>query len=205
MWFAVATFHLLNLSLHKLPEHFLGIYRNEDSFAAGQHFAFSIHDLSHVDVLAAMDAHFPALHPQGLMQRHGLQIFNRHLFRKSHHVPQLVHFAHRVIQNAGDDASVTVAGRARITVAELEVTYERAPLFIERKGQTHPLRIVRTADETVIPWKLKTLSFVPVDLTRHARIVADGYRTTVSGTDHALCEPASNPVYICVSKMLPPK
>jgi hypothetical protein len=51
----------LSLSLHKFAEHFLWVDSDENPFAAGQYLAFCVQDFRHVDVLAPMHGHFPAL------------------------------------------------------------------------------------------------------------------------------------------------
>ena len=72
---------IASLALHKFPEHFLGINRNENSPAAGEDFTLLVQDFGFVDVLAAVDAYFPALHVKRLVQWHWLQILHRHFFR----------------------------------------------------------------------------------------------------------------------------
>src|SRR5579864_6196176 len=156
------------LSLHEFSEHLLWVDGDEDSLAAGQDLAFFVHNLRHVDVLAAVNDHFPALDPQRLMQRHWLQVFHGHLFRQRDYVTQLVHLAHRIVEDAGDDASVTVSRWARVAVAQVELADKYAALFIERERQPHSLRIVRTADEAGVAGNLEVIGFVAVRLTGHA-------------------------------------
>ena len=55
------------LSLYKFSEHLLWINCDEDAPAAGQHFAVLVQDFRGVDVLAAVNADFPALDPQRLL------------------------------------------------------------------------------------------------------------------------------------------
>jgi hypothetical protein len=54
-----------------LGEHFFGVDGDEDAAAAGEDFVFFVEDLGGVDVLTAVDADFPALDAQRLMQRDG--------------------------------------------------------------------------------------------------------------------------------------
>src|ERR1700756_442427 len=49
------------LSFHKLSKHFFRVDGDEDAAAAGQDFSLLVEDLGGIDVLAAVDAHFPAL------------------------------------------------------------------------------------------------------------------------------------------------
>src|SRR5262249_22688996 len=49
-------------ALYKFAEHFFGINRNKDAAAAGQDFSLLVQDFGFVDVLAALNADFPALH-----------------------------------------------------------------------------------------------------------------------------------------------
>ena len=52
------------LALDEFREHFFGVDGDEDSLASGQDFILLIENFGHVDVLAAVDAHFPALDVQ---------------------------------------------------------------------------------------------------------------------------------------------
>jgi len=120
-----------------------------------------------------MHSHFPALNAQRLVQRNRFKIFHRHLFGECYDFPQLVHLAHGVIEDARDNASVTVPGRARVAVTQIEVADKPAAFRIERENQAHALGIVGTADEAGVLARSKRVSFVAMHLTGHERIVAD--------------------------------
>lgn len=51
----------LGSSFDKFCEHFFGVDGNEYPSAASQDLSTRIHDFRHVDVMAAVDTHFPAL------------------------------------------------------------------------------------------------------------------------------------------------
>ena len=78
---------------------------------------FLVQDFGLVDVLAAVDADFPALDAQRFLQRDGLQVFDGHFFGHRDHVAQLVDLAHGVVEDGGDDAAVAVAGRSGVALA----------------------------------------------------------------------------------------
>ena len=63
---------------------------------------------------------------------------------------ELVYFAHGVVEDAGDDAAVGVAGRSGVALAEAEFTDESLALFIEEEFQAHAVGIVLSADEAVV-------------------------------------------------------
>jgi len=66
----------IDLPVHKLREHFVGIDGDEQAFAMGQHFTFLVEDFGGVGVIASAHMNFPRLHAQGLVQRHGFQIID---------------------------------------------------------------------------------------------------------------------------------
>ena len=63
---------LRGLSFHEFGEHFFGVDGDEGASAAGQDFVFLVTNFSCVDVLAALNADFPALDMQRLVQGDGL-------------------------------------------------------------------------------------------------------------------------------------
>ena len=52
------------LSFYIFGEHFLGVDGDEGAAAAGEDFVFFVEDFGGIDVLAAVDADFPALDAQ---------------------------------------------------------------------------------------------------------------------------------------------
>ena len=155
------------LSLHKLSEHFLRVDGDEDAFAAGQHLTFLVEDFGHVDVLTSVDSDFPALHGQWLFQRHGKQILDGHLLRHGNDIAQLVHFSHGVVENGGDNAAVAVAGRAGVTVGQIEVADESSSFAVQRELQVHAVGVVGTAGKAVVLRQLEIVSLVAVHLAGH--------------------------------------
>ena len=123
----------LGSSLDEFAEHLFGVDGDEDTAAAGQDFAFLIEDFGGIDVLSAVHADFSAFDPQRLLQRDGLQVFHRHLFRDRNHVAQLIRLAHGVVEDGGDDAAMAVAGRSGVALGQAEVADEGAALFVERE------------------------------------------------------------------------
>jgi hypothetical protein len=154
-------------ALHKFPEHFLGINRDENSTAAGEDFALFVQDFGFVDVLAAVDADFPALDMKRFVQRHWLQILDRHFLCEGDDVMQFVHFAHGVVEDGGDDASVTVAGRSGIALREAELADEGLAFFVQDKFQVHAVGIIGAAGEAVVSFQYDVAGFVTLDLAGH--------------------------------------
>jgi len=157
-------------AFHELPEHLLGIDRHEHAAAAGQDFAFGIQDLGGVNVLPTVHADFPTFSSQGFLERHGLEVLNRHLFRHRDHIAQLVCLAHGVVENSRDDAAVAVAGRPGVPFRQAEVADERATFFVKRELQMHTFRIIRPANKAVISRGVQIPSFVAVGLAGHGKI-----------------------------------
>ena len=60
---------------------------------------------------------FPALDVQRFVERDGLEIFDGHFLGQGDDVVELVHFAHGVVEDGGDDAAVAVAGRSGVALA----------------------------------------------------------------------------------------
>ena len=63
---------------------------------------------------------------------------------------ELVHFAHGVVEDAGDNAAVAVAGRSSVALAESEAADEGLAGFVENEFQAHAFGIVHAADEAVV-------------------------------------------------------
>ena len=157
------------LSFYVLREHFFGVDGDEGTAAAGEDFIFFVEDFGGVDVLAAVDADFPALDAQRFVQRDGLEIFDGHLFGEGNDVVELVDLAHGIVEDAGDDAAVAVAGRSGVTLAEAEAADEGLAFFVEDEFEAHAVGIVLSADEAVVLLQFQVASFVAVDfgLARH--------------------------------------
>lgn len=107
------------------------------------------------------------------MQRDWFQVFHRHFLGERDYVAQLVYLAHGIVEDAGDNASVAVAGRAGVAVAEVEFADEGAALFVEGEDQVHALGIVGTADEAGVAGEFEVFGVVAVGLTGHAGILSD--------------------------------
>jgi len=154
-------------SLYEFAKHFLRVNGNEGTTAAGEDFPLLVRDFGHVNVPAPVDADFPALDPQRRVKRHGLDVFNGHFFGQGDDLTELVYLAHGIVENAGDDASVAVARRARIPVAQIEIANEAAVLFIEREDKAHPLGVIGSADEAGVARKFDCFSVVAMGLAGH--------------------------------------
>ena len=131
-------------------EHFFGIDGDEGSAAAGQDFAVFVHDLGFVDVNAALDTDFPALDVQRLVQWYGLEVLDSHLFGEGDDVVEFVDLAHGIVKDGRDDATVAVAGRSGIALAEAEFADESLALFVEREFEPHAVGVVLAAGEAVV-------------------------------------------------------
>jgi hypothetical protein len=157
------------LAFDILGEHFFGVDGDEDAAAAGQDFVFLVQDFGGIDVLGAADFDFAAFHAQRFVQGDGFQIFDRHLSRERYYVTELVYFAHGVVEDAGDDATVAVAGRAGVAVGEAEVADEGLALLVEDEFQAHAFFVVLAADEAIVLLHFVVAGFVALGLGGHAR------------------------------------
>lgn len=101
-------------------------------------------------MLAPADFFFAAFDAERFVQRDGLEIFDRHFFGEGDDVVEFVYFAHRVVEDAGDDAAVGVAGRSGVALAEAEAADESLAGFIEEELEAHAVGIVLSADEAVV-------------------------------------------------------
>ncbi len=121
-------------------------------------------------MLAAVDADFPALDAQRFVQRDGLEIFDGHLLGEGDDVVELVDLAHGIVEDAGDDAAVAVAGRSGVALAETEVADEGLAGFVVDEFQAHAVGIVLAADKAVVLLEFEVAGFVAVDfgLAGHA-------------------------------------
>ncbi len=63
---------------------------------------------------------------------------------------KLVYFAHGVVEDAGDDAAVGMAGRSSVALAQAKLADKGLAFFVEDEFQAHAIRIVHAADEAVV-------------------------------------------------------
>jgi hypothetical protein len=160
------------LAFHEFAKHLFRVDGDEDSLAPGQDFSFFVEDFGFVDVLAAVDADFPALDVQRFVERDGLEVLDGHFFRQGDHLVELVYFAHRVVKDGRDDAAVAVAGRASVALAEAEFADEGLAFFVEGEPEAHAFGIVLAAGEAVVLLELVIGGFVSVDLAGHGGILS---------------------------------
>ena len=120
-------------------------------------------------MLCAANTDFFAFHAQRFVQWHRLKVLDRHLACESDDVVELVHLAHGVVEDGGDDASVAVSGRASVAFAEAELADEGLALFVENELQVHAIGIVLAASEAVVLLEPVVGGFVSVNLGWHGR------------------------------------
>lgn len=77
---------------------------------------------------------------------------------------EFVYFAHGVVEDAGDDAAVGVAGRSGVALAEAEVADESLALLVEDELQAHAVGIVLSTDEAVVFLHLHVAGVVALGL-----------------------------------------
>ena len=116
---------------------------------------------------ASADFDFTAFDAQGFVQRDGLEVFDGHLSGEGDDVMEFVYFAHGVVEDAGDDASVAVAGRSSVAGAEAETADEGLALFVENELQPHAFAVVLAADEAVVLLQLHESGVVALGLRWH--------------------------------------
>jgi hypothetical protein len=130
-------------------------------------------------VSSSADFDFAAFDSERLMQGHRLEVFDRHLPGQGYYMMQLVYLAHGVVEDAGDDAAVGVAGRAGVTAAEAEAADEGLAGFVEDELQAHALGIVHAADEAVVLLHFDVAGVVALGLAGHGMILTDERRILI--------------------------
>ena len=80
---------------------------------------------------------------------------------------ELVHFAHGVVEDAGDDSAVAVAGRSGVALAQAEAADEGLSVFVEDELEAHAAGIVHATDEAVVLLHLDVAGVVALRLARH--------------------------------------
>jgi hypothetical protein len=126
--------HRVNLrrsAFDVLLEHFFGIDGDEDAAAAGEDFIFFVEDLCGIDVDATADFDFAAFYAERFTQWNRLEILDGHLSRERNHMMKLIYFAHGIVEDAGDDAAVGMAGRSGVALAQEKVADEGLAFFVE--------------------------------------------------------------------------
>ncbi len=159
------------LALDIFGEHLFGVDGDEDAAAAGQDFVVLVEDFGGVDVLGAAHFDFAAFYAQGLVQRDRLEIFDGHFSREGDYVVELVHFAHGVVEDAGDDAAVAVARGSGVALAEAEAADEGLAGFVQDEFQAHAFFVVLATDEAVVLLQLHVAGVVALGLRGHGGIL----------------------------------
>jgi hypothetical protein len=108
-----------------------------------------------------------ALDTQRLVQRDWLEVFDGHFAGKCDDVMQLVDLAHGIVEDAGDDTAVGVAGRSGVTLAEAEAADEGLAFFVEGELEAHAAGIVHAADEAAILLDFDVAGVVAFGLAGH--------------------------------------
>ena len=85
---------------------------------------------------------------------------------------EFIYFAHGIVEDAGDDAAVAMAGRSGVAVGEAEAANESLAGFVEDEFQAHAARVVLTADEAVLLLQFVVAGFVALRLRGHGGILA---------------------------------
>ena len=85
---------------------------------------------------------------------------------------ELVYLAHGVVEDAGDDAAVAVAGRSGVALAQAELADEGLAGFVEDELQAHAFGIVLAADEAVVLLHFDVAGVVALGLGGHGVILA---------------------------------
>jgi hypothetical protein len=164
------------LAVHAFGEHFFGVDGDEDAAAAGEDFVFVVEDLGGVDVGAAALFDFASFDAQRLVQRDGLEILDGHFAREGDDVMEFIYLAHGVVEDAGDDAAVAMAGRSGIALAEAEAADKGLAGFVEGELETHAAGIVHAADKAIVFLELHVAGFVALGLAGHGRDSTAGGR-----------------------------
>ncbi len=75
---------------------------------------------------------------------------------------KLVYLAHGFVEDGGDDASMNMAGRAGVALAQPKAADEAVALFVVRELETHAFRVVFAASETEVLLQADVASTVAV-------------------------------------------
>jgi len=156
--------YLRELALNIFGEHFFWVDSDEDAATAGQDFALFVQDFGGVHVGASFLFYLAAFDAERLVQRDGLEIFDGHFTSEGDDMMQLVDLAHGVVEDAGDDAAVAVAGWSGVTAAEAEFADEGLALFVQDELEAHAAGIVHAADEAVVLLHLHVSGVVALGL-----------------------------------------
>jgi hypothetical protein len=118
-------------AFHVFGKHSFGVDGDEDAAAAGQDLILFVEDFGYVNMAASPDLELASLDAQRLMQGYWLEVLDRHFAGEGDDVTQLIYLAHGVVEDAGDDAAVAVAGRSAVALAEAEAADEGLAFFVE--------------------------------------------------------------------------
>lgn len=123
-------------------ENTLWIDDYEDTAAAGEDRSLFVDDFSNTHEPPASFADFARFNFQSFIQRHGPAIFDGHARCGSDDIAQLAQFAHGIVKDGRDDATVAVTRRSGVAFSKSKVRNKMIPLSIQRKFQMHAVRII---------------------------------------------------------------
>jgi len=113
---------------------------------------------------ASLNFYFSSFDAKRLAKRNGLEILDGHLASQRDHVMELVYFSHGVVEDAGDNATMAMAGWPGVTLAEAKFADEGLALFIENEFQAHSVGVILAADEAVVLLHFDVTSVVALSL-----------------------------------------
>jgi hypothetical protein len=86
-------------------------------------------------------------------------------------VAEFIYFAHGIVEDAGDDAAVAVAGWSGVALAQAEIADEGLALLVEDELQAHSVGIILATDEAVVLLHFHVAGVVALGLGGHAGIL----------------------------------
>src|SRR3974390_180961 len=138
------------LLFQELGPHTCGIDFDEGACAGRQHLSFGIADFGGAEVFAAVDADLPALRHQLRRERNRTDVVDLHGSGDGDDTAQLADFAHGLVEDGGDDASVRVHRRPLEALRQNKLTHEPFVIFVEMEFKMETAFVGGAASETII-------------------------------------------------------
>lgn len=125
----------------------LRIHFDEAALSAGENFTGAIADLAYVIVAAAFVFGFVRFDYKIFVDRNWTNVFDCKFGGDGANILEAIHFAHRFVENQGDDTAVDEAASALIVGAQSERAADALCGVVLFEGKEHAARVCGAAAE----------------------------------------------------------
>jgi hypothetical protein len=145
-----ATGNPLNPHSRSLSKYPLGINHDKNAPALGQHFSFRVPDFCQMREPPSALRELPRFDTQRGLKRYRLQVIDADFRGHGSDPAELIQFAHGVVEDGGDDSTVTISRWTGVAPSQPEAADKSPAALIEPEPEPHPLPVILSTGKTVI-------------------------------------------------------